>query len=257
VLEDEPPEAVAASEDDAGEPVAESEDEIEAAVPDVDEARLQQRDELLQKVDAALVRKLKRALQDDQNETLDRVRTTRGAIAAADVLPDEGAHASRFRDVAAPVLGDAAKAGASFAGNPSSVAGISDQADDLALDLVVALRERLTRNLEDGAAAGDDVNGVIERVGTTYREWKLQRVEPAARHAVATVFARNAFAATPDGTMLRWIVDDDGGPCPDCDDDALAGPTRKGDAFPTGQLHPPAHPGCRCVLVAEGEAGSS
>jgi DivIVA domain-containing protein len=257
VLEDEPPEAVAASEDDAGEPVAESEDEIEAAVPDVDEARLQQRDELLQKVDAALVRKLKRALQDDQNETLDRVRTTRGAIVAADVLPDEGAHASRFRDVAAPVLGDAAKAGASFAANPSSVAGISDQADDLALDLVVALRERLTRNLEDGAAAGDDVNGVIERVGTTYREWKLQRVEPAARHAVATVFARNAFAATPDGTMLRWIVDDDGGPCPDCDDDALAGPTRKGDAFPTGQLHPPAHPGCRCVLAAEGEAGSS
>jgi hypothetical protein len=56
--------------------------------------------------------------------------------------------------------------------------------------------------------------------------------------------------------MLRWIVDDDGGPCPDCDDDALAGPTRKGDPFPTGQLHPPAHPGCRCVLVAEGEAGT-
>jgi DivIVA domain-containing protein len=265
VLEDEPPESVAASDAeadaDAGEPAAESEDEIEATaeapVLDADEMRLQQRDELLQKVDAALVRKLKRALQDDQNETLDRVRTTRGAIVAADVLPDEAAHASRFRDVAASVLVDAAKAGAAFAGNPSSVAGVGDQADDLALDLVVALRERLTRNVEDGAAAGDDVNGVIDRVGTTYREWKLQRIEPAARHAVATVFSRNAFAATPDGTMLRWIVDDDGGPCPDCDDDALAGPTRKGDAFPTGQLHPPAHPGCRCVLVAEGEAGTS
>jgi DivIVA domain-containing protein len=259
VLDDEPPEAAEA---DAGEPAAESEDEIEAIadadapVADADETRLQQRDELLQKVDAALVRKLKRALQDDQNETLDRVRTTRGAIVAGDVLPDEAAHASRFRDVAAPVLADAAKAGASFAGSPSSVAGVGDQADELALELVVALRERLARNVEDGTAAGDDVNGVIDRVGTTYREWKLQRIEPAARQAVATVFARNAFAATPDGTMLRWIVDDDGGPCPDCDDDALAGPTRKGDPFPTGQLHPPAHPGCRCVLVAEGEAGT-
>jgi hypothetical protein len=59
------------------------------------------------------------------------------------------------------------------------------------------------------------------------------------------------------GLVGQHVASDDGGPCPDCDDDALAGPTRKGDAFPTGQLHPPAHPGCRCVLAAEGEAGSS
>ena len=30
---------------------------------------------------------------------------------------------------------------------------------------------------------------------------------------------------------------------------ALAGPTVKGEAYPTGQLHPPAHAGCRCLLV--------
>lgn len=48
---------------------------------------------------------------------------------------------------------------------------------------------------------------------------------------------------------MRWIVEDTDGPCPDCDDDALAGELPKGEAFPTGQHHPPAHSGCRCLLV--------
>jgi hypothetical protein len=257
VLDDEPPET--ATDVASGEPAAETRDEIEAGdertVSDADEAALQRRDALLHRIDAALVRKLKRALQDDQNETLDRLRTRRGAATASDVLAAEADHAARFRDVAVGALDDAARAGAEFAGHADRIAGVGDQADEVALEIVVALRDRLTHNLEEGAAAGDDIGGVIDRVGTTYREWKLQRIEPLARHAVATVFARNAYAATPDGMRLRWVVDDDGGPCPDCDDDALAGPTEKGAAFPTGQLHPPAHPGCRCVLVAEVATG--
>jgi hypothetical protein len=48
---------------------------------------------------------------------------------------------------------------------------------------------------------------------------------------------------------VRWVVDDIDGPCPDCDDNALAGPTPLGQPFPTGQVAPPAHPGCRCVLA--------
>ena len=48
---------------------------------------------------------------------------------------------------------------------------------------------------------------------------------------------------------MRWVVDDVDGPCPDCDDDALAGLLPKGEEFPTGQTYPPAHSGCRCLLV--------
>ena len=47
--------------------------------------------------------------------------------------------------------------------------------------------------------------------------------------------------------MLQWVPADPGR-CPDCDDNALE-PTLKGKAFPTGQPHPPAHPGCRCIVV--------
>ena len=243
---------------DAEEVLAEAEREPEpeeptaaepAATSDDDESALQLRDKLLEPVDAALVRRLKRALQDDQNDTLDRLRTTKGKPTVEVLLVDEADHAHRFRDVAVLLLAEAAKAGAAFAGRDDTDApGVGDQADELAMEIVHPLRERLARGLEEAAASGDD--DLFARVSSVYREWKLQRLEPAARHAIATVFARNAFALTPRGAMLRWVVDDEGGPCPDCDDDALAGPTPRGEAFPTGQLHPPAHPGCRCVLVA-------
>jgi hypothetical protein len=71
-----------------------------------------------------------------------------------------------------------------------------------------------------------------------------------ARHHAHTALCRGLFAASPDGIAFRWVVDDDG-PCPDCDDNALAGPVPKGRAFPTGQPHPPAHIGCRCLVLAD------
>jgi hypothetical protein len=48
---------------------------------------------------------------------------------------------------------------------------------------------------------------------------------------------------------MCWVVDDGGSPCPDAEDNALAGAVAAGEAFPTGHRHPPAHPGCRCVLA--------
>jgi len=66
---------------------------------------------------------------------------------------------------------------------------------------------------------------------------------------VVAAFARGAFAATPAATSSRWLVEDVDGPCPDCDDNVLAGDVPKGEAYPTGQQHPPAHPGCRCLVV--------
>jgi hypothetical protein len=62
-------------------------------------------------------------------------------------------------------------------------------------------------------------------------------------------FGRGLYVALPEGASARWLVDDGGVPCPDCDDDALAGAVTKGEPFPTGPCHPPAHPGCRCLLV--------
>jgi hypothetical protein len=93
-----------------------------------------------------------------------------------------------------------------------------------------------------------DVAQLGEALSAVYRQWRVQELEPLARHHAMIAFTRGAYATYPDGMALRWVVDDEG-PCPDCDDNELAGAVTKGDGYPTGQAHPPAHPGCRCLLV--------
>jgi hypothetical protein len=66
---------------------------------------------------------------------------------------------------------------------------------------------------------------------------------------LAAAYARGAYEASPSGARLRWVAER-AGQCPDCDDDALEH-AMKGQPFPTGQTHPPAHPGCRCVAVPD------
>ena len=53
------------------------------------------------------------------------------------------------------------------------------------------------------------------------------------------------------GAQLEWVAVAGSGdaPCPDCEDNGLSGAQRPGEEFPTGHRHPPAHPGCRCLLT--------
>jgi hypothetical protein len=220
------------------------------AVSDVDESMLQRRDEMLAPVEEQLARKLKRVLQDEQNELLDRIRVTTGALSA--LAHDAVAHAARYAEVATPLLLEAIREGASFA-NPASPCpdGLDQEAAPLASALAeeVAgpLNSRITELLSD-ASHDADTPVAVDRLGAAFRQWKVEKIGVITRHYVVVAFSRGAFAASDDD-RLRWVVDDDGTPCPDCDDNALAGPTPKGEHYPTGQAHPPAHPGCRCVLL--------
>jgi len=215
------------------------------------ETALTGRDGLLDNVESGLARALKRVLQNEQNAVLDNLR--RLGVAGA-VLPDTDAHLAAYSDTALPWLEQAARAGAGFVSDPSpgregaaAEPQVGAHAHALAAELVEPLRERLERALAE-TAGGDDPAVAGESLRTVYRQWKGQQVDDAARHHAAGAFSVGAFEATPDGAVLLWVVDEDGH-CPDCDDNALAGPTTKGQPFPTGQLHPPAHRGCRCLLV--------
>jgi hypothetical protein len=113
-----------------------------------------------------------------------------------------------------------------------------------------ALAGRLRRQLQDAVAGAEEVDqaALVQRIGAAYRECKAQRVDELAADMVIAAFSRGIVAGNSQA-HLRWVVQDEAGPCPDCDDNALAGPTACGEPYPTGQQHPPAHGGCRCLLV--------
>ncbi|MBV9284643.1 MAG: DivIVA domain-containing protein [Acidimicrobiia bacterium] len=230
-------------------PAAEEPPVEESSVADADRLLLERRDECLEPIASDLVRRLKRVLQDEQNEILDRLRQTRGRGGPEEALPPAADQVARYRDAAVGPLTEAAQLGASFTGSgPAGDLPAQVWAEAMADELVGGLRERVSRSL---AAVGDtgDGNDAADGLGAAYRQWKTERIDKIGRHHLAAAFNEGVLAATPDGSTLRWVFGD-AGPCPDCDDNALAGPTAKGEAYPTGQHHPPAHAGCGCLLTA-------
>jgi DivIVA domain-containing protein len=238
------PEA-ASREPEAG---SEPEPELDLA-PGGDDARRLQRADALAPLHRALVRKAKRALQDDQNALLDAIRKVKkGKPTSETVLVPIEAHTSTWADVLRTDVT------AAFAGGYESIAGDDANAtdlpdgllDELALTVIDPLRDRLADAVDSAA----DEEAMTQRIGARFREVKGQRLDQAADDILAVAWARGTYEAAPVGVSLRWLPEETGR-CPDCDDDALE-VTVKGEEFPTGQLHPPAHPGCHCFLVPAG-----
>jgi DivIVA domain-containing protein len=190
----------------------------------------------------SLVKQAKRQAQDDQNSLLDAVRRFRGRPESQQVVPAEAEQVGAWSGVLRPAIDPAYASGSRAAGGSASAAP-DDLLRELAGAVVGPLRERLAAAID----TVEDHAGLAERIGARYREWKNQALEPALRDALATAWTRGVFDTVPDGAVMQWIPEQEGR-CADCDDNALE-PTAKGEAFPTGQLLPPAHPGCRCLLV--------
>ena len=219
-----------------------------------DSEALRRRDEILGPVVAKLSRVLKRALQDDQNELLTAIRRASGAPQLEALLP-EAEQRGRFAEAAAGALADGWRLGRTWLrpgdaggnGSPTEEAAAVGQAlgEELSGELSGLLRHRISESLR---SIGEVSEGAQDAAGAAYREWKGPRVEGIAGDFATRAFGRGAVSAAA-GAPVRWVVDD-GVPCPDCDDNALAGEQPAGEEWPTGQVHPPVHPGCRCLLVA-------
>ena len=226
-----------------------SEDPAEAAEPEIlsaDDALRAHREEILAPLERDVARRAKRALGDQQNELLDKIRTIKGKVASAQVVPRLDELEAAWEPVLDEPLSSAyASAYAGMAGTePGSAEVPRDLLAEIAHTMVDPWRQRLASAI-DGAA--DDPDAITQRLGARYREYRGQELEESLLDALAAAWARGAYAAVPDGTLLRWVAAEVGR-CPDCDDNALE-PTTRSAPFPTGQLFPPAHPGCRCFLV--------
>ncbi|MDQ3469655.1 MAG: hypothetical protein M3487_07815, partial [Actinomycetota bacterium] len=217
----------------------------------VAETRFNVRDAALVPLIVASARKLKRVLADEQNEVLDALRRKEPVRHIDVLLPWESEQSGRYGEAISRELAAVAQAAAATMPGevaldvgPTGVLAPARQA--LADGLVVPLRERLSRCVEDGDGDNDVI---VKRVRAVYREWKTQRIDEQLDDILRSAYARAAYEAVEPGTSVAWTVDPDGPASPDCEDNSLAGPLIVGDAFPTGHSCPPAHPGCRCLLA--------
>jgi DivIVA domain-containing protein len=245
-LDDEPgSEPVEAVLEETGEDVV---DEV------VEDTPFDQRDADLTPLIVASAKKLKRVLADEQNEVLDRLRRHEPVRALSDLLPAPAEHLARYRGVIVDDLLAAANAGASLvtpdrvARIDKSDAGAAVAAGEAVLDewLILPLRERLDRCVNDGD--GDNA-GITKRVRAVYREWKTQHIDEQLDDVIRAAHGNGAYAALEPGTPVDWVSERSHDVCADCDDNTLGGAVAAGEAFPTGHRFPPAHLGCRCLLL--------
>ena len=225
-----------------------------AAPADPDDGIRHRRDEVLAPLTEALLRSSKRLLQDEHNDLLDAVRRSRGRVDASRLLPDPERQHHAWSVVLAPTIDEAYAVGRALTGRgrrPSSAP--RRLVAELAAGLISPLRDRLTASIDSVIAdgpyegPGELQNAVGPVINARYREWRARDLEVQLGDLLAAAYARGVFDATPSGATLRWVPAQVG-QCPDADDNALE-PTIKGHNFPTGQACPPAHPGCRCLVV--------
>ncbi|HAS13015.1 MAG TPA: hypothetical protein DCS55_21280 [Acidimicrobiaceae bacterium] len=209
-----------------------------------DEPALLARADALGPLETKLNRALKRRLADEQNELLDLLRRS-GTTTAAELLPDLSVQIDGYARLAEKHLQAAAAAGGQVAGSEVAV-DVTALAQALGAALVEPFRRRVERSASEVDGDPDELD---ERLRALYREWKVQHIGPVADDALLSAYALGTLtAAQPDG-RVRWLIDPSQGPCPDAQDNALAGEVGAGEPFPTGDPCPQAHPGCRCLLV--------
>ncbi len=235
------PEAQAgeAGADAGGSVVVPPEGEAEAP-PGPDDELIARRDKLLAPVTARLSRTVKRALGDDQNRLLDRLRSA-PSLTVDELLGPEDEHMVGFAAAARSHLAEAFTAGTAFGGAGKATVPEGDAIEQSEVGLAHVVVAMLRRQMADGGGELSD------RVGAAFREWRGERVERLAGDYATQAFSAGVTAAGGDG-KVRWVVTSASG-CSDCEDNALAGAVSASETYPTGHAHPPAHSGCRCLVA--------
>jgi len=93
----------------------------------------------------------------------------------------------------------------------------------------------------------------LESAIQTAGAFSADRAELIARTEVSMAQTAGNYAGwVKNGNVeaTRWQVSADHEICDECDANEDAGPVKLGEAFPSGDLHTPAHPRCECVLIA-------
>ena len=232
-------------------PALESEPTARSNEADADEDPFAERDQQLAEFEAAIARRLKRVLADEQNDVLDLLRRKESVRSSDVLLPSASLHLASYVDAVSDDVAVAAEAGAYSLVNDDAlvVRRLADSgvvASVLAAvesELVGPLRQRLDR----ATANADGDNGELTtHAKAIYREIKSQRLDDLAGELAAAAFGRGRYAVLVPGTPIVWLAD---ARCPDGARNAAVGTVPAGTTFPTGDRCAPTHSTCRCLIA--------
>lgn len=226
-----------------------------AVVPKVDVERFTRRDESLTPMITAIARNFKRVLADEENAMLTYLQGKKSVVALEKMLVSADQQTQTYVDAVVEDLMSAAMAGAKSVSsslkadlrkkvtNAAVMQMLSKSIDE---SIVLPIRERMQRCVEQSNGDREQMSSLVR---SAYREWKMQRLDQVVGDVTCLAYSRGAYLALATGTPVCWMFDPNGPKCPDAEDNALAGDTPLGTAFPTGHEHPIAHAGCRCLVA--------
>jgi DivIVA domain-containing protein len=217
-----------------------------------DPARFEARDEVLAPIVVTMARKLKRVLADEQNTVLAHLKLKRSSLDIDAIFGTVEEQSMRYGVAVLEECMTSASAGAksvkSSGGSSRRVtqkAVSSHVADTVAVGLVASFREEARIAIGEAEGDRDILSSLIRDV---YRKWKTELIDSHVDDIACSTYSKGGFLSLEPGAQVGWMVDPVAKCCSECEDNMLAGAVTRGDDFPTGHAHPPAHAGCRCLV---------
>ncbi len=233
-----------------------SKKKVEAPTPvEPDTKMFERRDSALILVDEVVAKKLKRVLADEENAMLNYLQSKKAQVALEKVLPSVDNQLQNYVEATSKELIEAAMSGAQSLSKSlkadlrkkiSNTTVMQVMSKKLADDIVYPLRERIQKCVENSDGSASEMSSLIR---TVYREWKMQQIDKLVGDVSRLAYSRGAYLVLETGTKVCWMVDPNGPPCADAEDNSLAGEVACGEKFPTGHEHPVIHSGCKCLVV--------
>jgi DivIVA domain-containing protein len=208
------------------------------------------RDFALSRATPGFRRRLKRAVNDDQSDVLDRLRAGRGVVRPGE-LPVVDDQLDAYVEALRPVLVDMVRSGGELL---DSLAVPTQAVENLCLQLAKHLVECVRLPTVDAIeeASTDDREAILDPIRAIYRDFRNGALPDLIDDALHEAFALGVYYAVEPAEMLIWIPDPRLDPDPICEENSAAPPLAKGTHFPSGHARPLSMPGCRCLALPMG-----
>ncbi|HEX9889942.1 MAG TPA: DivIVA domain-containing protein [Nitriliruptorales bacterium] len=246
------------SEEDAESAAQDDEPVLVPAAATVDSR--QQREQSLAAIRPGLLRRVKRALQDVQNDVLDALRRAGDGPDLETLMPGPesmavvGAAGEQFLAEAyeAGLHDGALLAARELPDDAADASRVPARSATFAAVIAHEITAALRATLRAGIEAGEPATSLSERVGEIFRDLKGPVAEVTVDEHLSRTYGYGTLDAWSalDIPAKEWVP----GVAPRCPEEmrgqnADAGAVELGAEFPTGQVVPPAHDGCDCTLV--------